>query len=869
MYRMLALSVMFMVVSLSTHAVTGSNESGTVALETVSPWIDSVSAVTEQSLSVTFSEVMLTPGVSMPEHYAVSGLGAGTLASSSSHVTGSGLYTLSWDAGEMQNGATETVTAAGLQDTVGNPIDPARASASCAGLGVAPVFTQLAAIPSRACVGDTVAITFRCSEPLNDEPSVTVNGHGAKRSGKAKDTDFTFEYTVLDSDALGTASVSITGLDLAGNPGQLNNDAAFEIIEELVELPLYAWPAGLALLATGIVLLAWKRRLVTVLFMLALLTSFSVMAELPSFSGVTVQQVPNGGTTQVRITYGLNAPNGPCDVTVFLSKDDGADGYCWPVTSVTGDLADVNSGTAYLILWDIRKDYPEENIPNARIRLVADDGVIQHTLTYAAEANGSITGTSPQTINHGASGTQVTAVPDNGYGFVQWSDGVLTAARTDTNVTADVNVTASFALAPPVVTSFAINSGAATTMPLDVTLNDTTMNNPIDYMASESASFTGATWQPYVTASSFTLSFGIGVRTVYFKARNGTGESGVVSDTIFLVPNTVSVGAGTFPMGRTYEGDDCVSGGDNELPVHDVTLGAYQLGRGEVTNKEYCDVLNWALEKGYLKNSMGAKWRGTGDLYAGSDLQLIAVITASDCGIQYAGNVFTPKTQVGLPDTTEYSLEQHPMVWLTWYGSAAFCNWLSLWQELTPCYDMDTAGWPLVVAPPTSGGYRLPTEAEWERAAAWDGETHWIYAFMSNTNSGPGSNNRCNDYCDTDGYGYINPLGLTTTPYTSPVGWFDGVHVSPNGNVATVDSPSPVGAYDMSGNAYEWCNDWYSSTYYDGGSMTNPTGPSTGSERVTRGGSWNNIYFYCRTANRNYYAPTFTYQFYGFRIARS
>jgi alpha-tubulin suppressor-like RCC1 family protein len=69
-----------------------------------------------------------------------------------------------------------------------------------------------------------------------------------------------------------------------------------------------------------------------------------------------------------------------------------------------------------------------------------------HTLTYAAEAHGAISGTSPQTVNDGADGTPVTAVPDTGYHFVAWSDGVLTAARTDLHVTADLVLTASFAI---------------------------------------------------------------------------------------------------------------------------------------------------------------------------------------------------------------------------------------------------------------------------------------------------------------------------------------------------------------------------------------------------------------------------------------
>ena len=67
-------------------------------------------------------------------------------------------------------------------------------------------------------------------------------------------------------------------------------------------------------------------------------------------------------------------------------------------------------------------------------------------MTYTAGANGTITGVSPQTVAHRASGTVVTAVPDTGYHFVSWSDGVLTAARTDADVTANISVTANFAI---------------------------------------------------------------------------------------------------------------------------------------------------------------------------------------------------------------------------------------------------------------------------------------------------------------------------------------------------------------------------------------------------------------------------------------
>ena len=415
------------------------------------------------------------------------------------------------------------------------------------------------------------------------------------------------------------------------------------------------------------------------------------------------------------------------------------------------------------------------------------------------------------------------------------------------------------------MTSFVINNDDETTC-LSVTANNG--NEQPDYMVSESSSFTDASWRP-TTAPVFTLSFGVGERRVYFKVRNGAGESPVVSDTIFIVPNTVSVGTGTFTMGRTAAHDDTTYGSTNEDPQHSVTLSAYQFGKYEVTNKEYCDVLNWAMAQGYLySDTAGTPWAGTGDIYAGNaaGARYLAV-SFGYSNIQYSGGVFRSKTKVGLPGSTNYSMDTHPMVNVSWYGAVAYCNWLSQWQSLTPCYNMGAANWPLTIAPPTSGGYRLPTEAEWERAAAWDGAKHWIYGFLSDSNPSQ-TRDRCNDMNTGGPFPYDNPLGLTEQPYTSPVGWFNGVNVSPNWNVQTVDSPSPVGAYDMSGNVNEWVHDWYGT--YSSGAQTNPTGPGTGLYRIPRAGCWGDYFYYCRSAWRNAYrSPTSTSVGIGFRIATS
>jgi len=398
------------------------------------------------------------------------------------------------------------------------------------------------------------------------------------------------------------------------------------------------------------------------------------------------------------------------------------------------------------------------------------------TLSYAAGPGGSLSGDTDQAVLPGEDSTPVTAVPNSGFVFVDWSDGVTDNPRTDTNVASGIGVTANFQV---------------------------------------------------------------------------------------QLVEMISVPAGSFDMGHTSSGDDATYGQADELPVHTVTLSAYQIGKYEVTNQQYCDVLNWAIDpsRNYLRTSANEVWTGTGTIYAGDDLQPIISILNSNSNIQFSAGSFSPKTRVGLPGATNYSTGTHPVQRVSWYGSVSFANWLSEMEGLTPVYDAGTAGWPANFA---NNGYHLPTEAQWERAAAWDGTKHWVYSFTSDTLTGK---DRANYYDSSPNY--VNPLGLTTTPYTSPVGWFDGMNVSPNGSVMTVDSVSPVGAYDMTGNVWEWCHDWYAANYYNTSPETDPRGDASGSSCVIRGGSWESIASPCRSAERGSGQPASWSNVIGFRLART
>ena len=310
----------------------------------------------------------------------------------------------------------------------------------------------------------------------------------------------------------------------------------------------------------------------------------------------------------------------------------------------------------------------------------------------------------------------------------------------------------------------------------------------------------------------------------------------------------VTLPAGTFTMGRRDDGEDELYGASDELPRHQVALTAYQIGKYEVTNAEYAEVLNWARGKQYLKDSNGQFYPG-GDVYANG--QALLYITDPTCQISYSNGVFVCENRQGYP------MADHPVVDVIWYGSVAFCNWLSEKEGRTPCYTLANDNWELTN--PFGGGYRLPSEAEWERAAAWDGSKHWIYGFRSDTLTGK---NRCN-------YRDVNPLGLSSYPYNSPVGWFNGTNVNPNGDIQTVNSPSPVGCYDMSGNVWEWCEDRYHTSYIGAPTDGSAWLVQQSDNRVIRGGFWYSDDGDCRSASRGSSDPTDAVLAFGFRLART
>jgi len=197
--------------------------------------------------------------------------------------------------------------------------------------------------------------------------------------------------------------------------------------------------------------------------------------------------------------------------------------------------------------------------------------------------------------------------------------------------------------------------------------------------------------------------------------------------------------------------------------------------------------------------------------------------------------------------------ENHPVEQVTWYDAINFCNSLSLKQGLTPCYSNQANSFSIqqgdtVIWSQTSDGFRLPTEAEWEYACRAGSKSRFYWGDSKDPYI-------LKQYAWYVGNSYSSWWSLPHADYegTQPVG---------------LKMPNSWGLYDMQGNVCEWCWDFFSETYYSSAPMADPLGPTTGSDRSFKGGSWHTHDVGLASGFRYGKPTSFISDFIGFRIVK-